>query len=58
MKWLDAGFCRDADGNVAIIWECSDCGCQGLGGMEPPRISCPECGAVSDADNRRNVKYE
>ena len=48
-QWANAGFIRNEDGEVWLIWECTKCGFQGLGSMEPPKCKCPECcGTVTD----------
>ena len=44
MEWINAGFNRNEEGDCWLIWECSDCGFQGLGGINPPKVNCPECG--------------
>lgn len=41
--WLDAGFERDAKGWVVLFWECKKCGLVVGGGMEKPKIECPNC---------------
>jgi len=41
--WLDAGFERDAEGRVVLLWECEKCGLTVGGGMAKPEIECPSC---------------
>lgn len=50
MKWLAAGFERNENAEVLLIWECSECGCEVFGGMKSPSISCPECKAKPEED--------
>ena len=42
-RWINVGFDRNEKAEVRLIWECTQCGSQFYGGMEPPRCECPEC---------------
>lgn len=41
--WECSGFERDENGVVRIVWECTECGQEVYGGLEPPSIPCPTC---------------
>lgn len=49
--WINSGFMRGADGTVDVLWTCSECGLEGLGGVDPPEADCPVCGAKAKQEN-------
>lgn len=42
-EWEFVGYERNEDGEVSIIWECTECGFEIVGGMDKPECECMNC---------------
>ena len=55
-KWINTGY-ENKKGTVMLLWQCTDCGYETIGDMNPPAEKCPICELIDKSKPIYAIAY-